>query len=109
MFCRFLNYGDVDGDGKIDLIVSAFRSGIWVLKKDKERWHKELIDGDSSGFEHATLIYDVDKDGLSEIYVAADDQGKLRKYQWDGKKFKREDLISLPQGNITFNLNALPK
>jgi hypothetical protein len=99
----------VDGDGKIDLVASTFKSGIWVLKKDKDVWNKELVDEDSSGFEHATLIYDLDKNGLNEIYVAADDQGMLRKYQWDGKKFKREELISLPQGNITFNLNALPR
>lgn len=108
IFCRFLTCGDVDGDGKSDLIASAFKSGIWVVRKDREGWHKELIDEDSSGFEHATLIYDTDKDGLHEIYVAADDQGMLRKYQWEGKEFKREDLIPLPQGNITFNVNALP-
>ena len=107
VFCRFLTYGDVNKDGKIDLVVSAFKSGIWILKRDKETWHKELIDEDSSGFEHATLIADLDKDGLSEIYVAADDQGFLRKYQWDGKRFKREELLPLPKGNITFNITAL--
>jgi len=106
VFCRFLNCGDVDGDGKIDLIASTFKSGIWILKRDKNAWHKELIDENSSGFEHATLICDLDRDGLSEIYVAADDQGALRKYQWDGKRFKREKLLSLPKGTITFNLTA---
>jgi len=107
VFCRFLNCGDVDEDGKIDLIASTFKSGIWILKRDKNIWHKELIDEDSSGFEHATLIVDLDRDGLNELYVAADDQGALRKYQWDGKKFKREELFSLPKGTITFNLTAL--
>lgn len=107
VYCRFLNYGDVDGDGGIDLIASTFKSGIWVLKSDKNVWKKELIDENSSGFEHATLIFDLDSDGLNEIYVAADDQGALRRYQWDGKKFKREKLLSLTEGNITFNLTAL--
>jgi len=50
----------------------------------------------------------MNEDGVSEIYVAADDQGALRKYQWDGNKFEREELIRLPEGNITFNITALP-
>ena len=108
VFCRFLSAGDVNGDGSIDIVASTFRSGIWVLKRNKNSWDKELIDDDSSGFEHATLIADLDKNGLSEIYVAADDQGVLRKYQWDGKQFKREEIISLAKGTITFNVNALP-
>ena len=108
VFCRFLSAGDVNGDGVIDIVASTFRSGLWVLKRNKNSWDKELIDDDSSGFEHATLIADLDKNGLSEIYVAADDQGVLRKYQWDGKKFKREEIMSLDKGTITFNVNALP-
>ena len=108
VFCRFLSAGDVNGDGSTDIVASTFRSGLWVLKKHKNSWDKELIDDDSSGFEHATLIADLDKNGLSEIYVAADDQGVLRKYQWDGKQFKREEIMSLTKGTITFNVNALP-
>ena len=108
VFCRFLSAGDVNGDGSIDIVASTFRSGLWVLKKNKNSWDKELIDDNSSGFEHATLIADLDKNGLSEIYVAADDQGVLRKYQWDGTQFKREDIMSLAKGTITFNVNALP-
>jgi hypothetical protein len=108
VFCRFLSAGDVNGDGAIDIVASTFRSGLWLLKRNKNSWDKELIDDDSSGFEHATLIADLDKNGLSEIYVAADDQGVLRKYQWDGKQFKREEIINLAQGTITFNVNVLP-
>jgi len=107
VFCRFLSAGDVNGDGSIDIVASSFRSGLWLLKRNKNAWEKELIDDNSSGFEHATLIADLDKNGLKEIYVAADDQGVLRKYQWDGKQFKREDIISLAKGTITFNVNAL--
>lgn len=108
IFCRFLSAGDVNGDGSIDIVASTFRSGLWVLKRSKNGWDKELIDDDSSGFEHATLVADLDKNGLSELYVAADDQGFLRKYQWDGKQFKREEIMSLAKGTITFNVNALP-
>ena len=108
VLCRFLSAGDVTGDGSIDIVASTFRSGLWLLKKNQETWDKELIDGDSSGFEHATLIADLDNNGIGEIYVAADDQRVLRKYQWDGRQFKREDIIALDPDTITFNVNALP-
>ena len=108
VFCRFLTSGDVDGDGSIDIVASAFKSGIWIIRNNKGSWQKELIDDDSSGFEHATVIADLDKDGLSEIYVAADDQGAVRKYTWDGSTFKREEIFKLPEGNITFNITVLP-
>jgi len=108
VYCRSLTCGEVDGDGKLDLIASTFKSGIWKLTRDNQGWSKTLIDADSSSFEHATLVADLDGDGLCEIYVAADDQKELRKYQWDGKRFTRETLCALAGDTITFNLTALP-
>ncbi len=108
VFCRFLTCGDVNGNGKVDIVASTFKSGIWLIQRGGNGWQKKLIDGDSSGFEHATLIDDLDGDGVEEIYVAADDQGTLRKYTWDGKTFKREEILKLPPGNITFNITTLP-
>lgn len=105
--CRFLTAGDVDGDGQIELVASAMKSGIWLLKKgENESWSITQIDAASSGYEHATLIYDLDGDGLQEIYVASDDQGELRKYTWNGKRFSKTVLSAIAANRITWNLSA---
>jgi hypothetical protein len=102
--CRFLNAGDVDADGKAELIASAFKSGLWIIKPAGEKWTTDRIDPDSSGYEHATALADMDGDGTPEIYVAADDQQKLRRYRWTGEEFERTDLCTLTKGDITFGL-----
>ncbi|MBW2278955.1 MAG: VCBS repeat-containing protein, partial [Deltaproteobacteria bacterium] len=32
--CRFLVAGDIDGDGKNELIAAAFSAGVWVIEHD---------------------------------------------------------------------------
>jgi hypothetical protein len=102
--CRFLNAGDVDGDGKTELVASGFRSGLWLVEQGDDGWTTRLIDRDSSGYEHATTLADLDRDGQLEIYVAADDQRQLRRYRWNGESFDRTDLLDLAKGDITFGL-----
>ena len=102
--CRFLHAGDVDGDGKAELIASAFRSGIWMIKPEGQEWTTRLIDEDSSGYEHASVLADLDGDGKLEIYVAADDQQQLRRYRWTGEQFERSDLLNLGKSSITWGL-----
>jgi hypothetical protein len=102
--CRFLNAGDVDADGKAELIASTYRSGIWIIKPVGSAWATALIDEDSGGYEHATALADMDGDGALEIYVAADKQQQLRRYCWTGQEFERTDLSELTEGDITFGL-----
>jgi hypothetical protein len=106
--CRFLTGGDVDGDGKPEILASTYKNGIWMLKYRDGEWGKKLIDAQSSGFEHATLIADLDHDGLEEIYVAADDQKAVRKYHFDGTSFQREEILKLEGSYITFNITPGP-
>lgn len=108
MQCRFLSAGDVDGDGKAELIASAMKSGIWMIKPGADEWTTELIDSGSSGFEHASVLADMDGDGKLEIYAADDDQKQLRRYRWTGQKFERTDLFRLDQHDMTFTFGLMP-
>jgi hypothetical protein len=104
--CRFLNVGDVDGDGKPELIASTHKQGIWLARPRDGDWPVELVDADSGGFEHATVLADLDSDGVQEIYVAADDQHEVRRYRWNGTKLVRETLHAIDGRKITFGITA---
>ncbi|MGA1842223.1 MAG: FG-GAP repeat domain-containing protein [bacterium] len=109
--CRFLTFGDTDGDGVRELIASTRVSGIWRLTpplKDifKNEWKKTLIEKDSSGFEHATYLYDFNGDGIEEIYVASDDQKEIRCYWFNGRDYSVDVLKGFNNDVITFNLTA---
>ena len=103
--CRFLVPGDVDGDGQKDLVAAGFKSGLWVLERNADgTFTPTSIDTDSSGFEHATHVADLDKDGKMEIYVAADDQKGVRRYVWNGSAFDRTVITSIPDQHISWNI-----
>lgn len=106
--CRFLNVADVDLDGRLDLVASGFKSGIWLLKQPDDagpaEWPKTLIDRQSSGYEHATLVTDFTGDGKKELFVAADDQRVLTHYTWNGNDFTKTTLVPLMKNTITFNV-----
>jgi hypothetical protein len=111
--CRFLTAGDVDGDGKKEMVAAAYRSGVWMLRSPAEpggEWTKEQIDAESSGFEHAAVLADLDGDGKDELYVAADEQGEIRRYVWENGKHRRETIHTQKVlGQLmTWNLMPVP-
>ena len=102
---RFLLAGDFDHDGKSDLIAAAMSSRLWILKQgDDGAWAPSLIDKDSSGFEHTSYGADLNQDGKLELYVAADEQGALNKYLWDGQQFSKTKIAISPENTITGTL-----
>jgi hypothetical protein len=108
---RFLVAGDVDGDGKKELVAATFSSGLWLLRPPAEpggAWTSSLIDADSKGFEHASLLADLDGDGKDELYVASDHHKEVRRYVWTGDRLAREVIYVRPDDRPIFTWNLMP-
>jgi hypothetical protein len=101
---RVLAAGDVNGDGKKDLVGSSLKKGIWLFEKQGLEWKVTNIDDNSSGYEHPLHLADLDGDGIPEIYVAAEDQGELNVLRWKDGKFVKELVVPLNKGDITWNI-----
>ncbi len=109
--CRFLTAGDIDGDGRQELVAAAFSSGVWLLRPGSDprgEWKKQQIDADSAGFEHAALLTDLDEDGADELYVASDRHKELRRYTWNGERLVRETIYRRPDDRPIFTWNLMP-
>jgi hypothetical protein len=102
---RALGAGDVNQDGKVDLVAGGLSSGLWLLEQDGAAWKQTQIAKDSSGFEQPVLVADLDGDGSLEIYVGSEDQGELRRYRWKDGAFEKTVVAPLDKGDITWNVN----
>ncbi len=107
--CRFLTACDADQDGDLELLATGMTSGVWMISRDKNGFTQTLIDADSGGFEHALHCADLDNDGRSEIYVAADKQGEIRRYLWNGSTFVRSTVYQQPPNRITWSLSDVDR
>lgn len=106
---RFLVAGDLDGDGKKELLAAAMKTGLWVLKDNGDgTWTTQNIERNSSGFEHTAFETDLDGDGKLELYVAADDQRELRSYVYNPttRLYDKTVLGPIKKGTITWNMTA---
>jgi len=108
---RFLTAGDLEGDGRKEMVAATFSSGLWLLRPGadpKTAWSVELIDADSKGFEHASILTDLDGDGRDELYVASDHHKQVRRYVWNGTRLVREVIYTRPDDRPIFTWNLMP-
>lgn len=111
---RFLTPGDLDGDGKKEIVAALFQKGVWWLRPDGDvmkPWKKLVVDRDSSSFEHAALATDLDGDGLQELYVANDNGKSIRRYVWNGRRLVKEEIAKRDDDRsvLTWNIMVVPK
>lgn len=112
---RFLTTGDVDGDGRREMVAAGMKSGLWLLRPGPApataAWEKSRIDAQSGGFEHASILADLDGDGRDELYAASDNHGEVRRYVWTDGRWARETIHTRkPAGSaFTWNLTPAPR
>lgn len=111
---RFLVAADFDGDGFDELVAAAMKTGLFLIDGEADdkgniTWKEPVnFEKTSSGFEHAAIPADLDGDGKVELYVAADDQRELKRYDWNAEKgtFVKQKLGVFDPMTFTWNITT---
>lgn len=87
-----MNIADFDQNGMNDILVAGDKNGIYVFYQFENGFRQELI-LDSAFFPQASTIWDVNKDGISDLTIC-DDNARVRVYLNDGLvNFTRDESI----------------
>ena len=106
---RFLTAGDIDGDGQKEMVVATFSKGLWLLRPGPDgEWELQSFDKKSGGFEHASILADLDEDGLDELYVASDTEKLVRQYRWKGNRLVGRVIYRRKDPGSVFTWNVMP-
>lgn len=73
--------GDVDGDGKNELVIATHDQGVIVIVHPDEDWRIEEIDAKPTTFVHEIELGDVDGDGDLEAFATPSQPNKLDHHQ----------------------------
>ena len=105
---RFIIAEDFDGDGKREIIAASKKTGLYRVNPGASGWTVTQFDANSSSFEHAIVAADLDGDKQTELYVAADNQQELKRYDWNAetKTFDKSLIGKLQPSVFTWNIEA---
>jgi hypothetical protein len=111
--CRFLNVGDTNGDGQREILASTYDEGIWSATYADGAWKTErIVPGFASkSFEHATVVFDWDRDVADELFVGSDEQKRIIRvwYDREGGRYRRDTIADFQGPHyLVWNLMSLP-
>mgnify|MGYP000244674205 CR=1 FL=1 len=97
---RDIEVGDVNHDGKEDLVIATHDAGVVAVIEPKTADSKQTLielDEVKDTFVHEIEIGDIDGDGKLEFFATPSDRnqskksqaGKVVMYRWDGTEYKR--------------------
>jgi hypothetical protein len=78
---RDVEVGDVDGDGKPELVIATHDQGVIAVVHPDDGWRVEEIDRQPDTFVHEIELGDVDGDGTPEIFATPSRPNKLEAQQ----------------------------
>ena len=78
---RDIERGDVDGDGKDELVIATHDQGVIAVVHPDDGWRVEEVDHTPDTFVHEIEIGDVDGDGIQEFFATPSAPNKLESEQ----------------------------
>lgn len=112
--CRFLVAGDVDGDGRPEIVASTSRDGIFVFAFGTDGdWTRRKLAGGfrSSGYEHAVTLADVDGNGVLDVVAASDNESRFQAFCYDPARQRWVPRLLATMTwtpNLTWGLKEIP-
>ena len=81
---------------------------MYRVNRTGSKWTVTQFDANSASFEHAIIAADIDADGKSELYVAADNQQELKRYDWNAETstFDKKLIGKLQPSVFTWSIEA---
>ncbi len=88
---RDFEVGDVDGDGKSEIVIATHDQGVIAIVHPDENWRVEEIDRTPNTFVHEIELGDVEGDGSLEIFATPSKPNRLREKQLGEVTMYRRD------------------